>query len=73
MASSARPPSLREVDEEPAKDPNDLEVKKLSPSGLVISGAASATASVVGGQLGIAGTVIGAALTSVVAAVALAL
>ena len=37
------------------------------------SGAAAATATVVGGQLGIAGTVIGAALTSVVSATALAL
>ncbi len=38
-----------------------------------MGGAAAATASVIGGQLGVAGTVIGAFLTSVVSAVALAL
>jgi len=53
--------------------PEESEVKKLKPSSLVVSGAAAATASVVGGQLGVAGTVIGAALTSVVSATAIAL
>lgn len=45
----------------------------LSPAGLVVGGAAAATASVIGGQLGTAGTVIGAFITSVVSATALAL
>ncbi|WGW11369.1 hypothetical protein LWF01_14925 [Saxibacter everestensis] len=53
---------------------NDSDVKSaLSPSKLVASGAAAATASVVGGQLGVAGTVIGAGLVSVVSAVSLTL
>src|SRR5690625_1086510 len=56
----------------PSGDRPELQLKKLSPTGLVASGAAAATASVIGGQLGIAGTVIGAALTSVVSATALA-
>ncbi|WP_422116592.1 hypothetical protein [Brachybacterium sp. UNK5269] len=73
MSTPVRDQSRPEGEEDLAPDPKDLEVKKLSPSGLVISGAAAATASVVGGQLGVAGTVIGAALTSVVSAVALAL
>lgn len=73
MSTPVRDQSRPEGEEDLAPDPKDLEVKKLSPSGLVISGAASATASVVGGQLGVAGTVAGAALTSVVSAVALAL
>ncbi|MDN5896332.1 MAG: hypothetical protein L0H93_20220 [Nocardioides sp.] len=75
---SARLPAAPGDPERPAPgDPSggelDLQVKKLSPTGLVASGAAAATATVVGGQLGIAGTVIGAALTSVVSATALAL
>lgn len=75
---TARPPAAPGDPERPApSDPSggelDLQVKKLSPTGLVASGAAAATATVVGGQLGIAGTVIGAALTSVVSATALAL
>src|SRR5690625_3971305 len=56
----------------PSGDQPELQLKKLSPTGLVASGAAAATASVIGGQLGIAGTVIGAALTSIVSATALA-
>ena len=56
----------------PSDDQPELQLKKLSPTGLVASGGAAATASVIGGQLGIAGTVIGAALTSVVSATALA-
>src|SRR5690625_4686721 len=55
----------------PSGDQPELQLKKLSPTGLVASGAAAATASVIGGQLGIAGTVIGAALTSIVSATAL--
>src|SRR5690625_4588775 len=56
----------------PTDDEPELQLKKLSPTGLGASGAAAATASVIGGQLGIAGTVIGAALTSIVSATALA-
>ncbi|PCC40728.1 hypothetical protein CIK81_05245 [Brachybacterium sp. JB7] len=75
---SARPPAAPEDPERPASggrsgEDSELQVKKLSPTGLVASGAAAATATVVGGQLGIAGTVVGAALTSVVSATALAL
>lgn len=74
----ARPPAApgdpeRQAPGDPSGEELDLQVKKLSPTGLVASGAAAATATVVGGQLGIAGTVIGAALTSVVSATALAL
>lgn len=74
----ARPPAApgdpeRQAPGDPSGEELDLQVKKLSPTGLVPSGAAAATATVVGGQLGIAGTVIGAALTSVVSATALAL
>lgn len=56
----------------PTDDEPELQLKKLSPTGLGASGAAAATASVIGGHLGIAGTVIGAALTSIVSATALA-
>lgn len=73
MSTPVRDQSRSEGEEDRATDPKDLEVRKLSPSGLVISGAAAATASVVGGQLGVAGTVVGAGLTSVVSALALAL
>src|SRR5699024_10857619 len=74
----ARPPAApgdpeRQAPGDPSGEELDLQVKKLSPTGLVASGAAAATATVVGGQLGIAGTVIGAALTSVVSATARAL
>lgn len=74
----ARPPAApgdpeRQAPGDPSGEELDLQVKKLSSTGLVASGAAAATATVVGGQLGIAGTVIGAALTSVVSATALAL
>ncbi|MGP9736077.1 hypothetical protein ACT3SQ_16160 [Brachybacterium sp. AOP42-C2-15] len=74
----ARPPAApggpeRQAPGDPCGEELDLQVKKLSPTGLVASGAAAATATVIGGQLGIAGTVIGAALTSVVSATALAL
>ena len=74
----ARPPAApgdpeRQAPGDPSGEELDLQVKKLSPTGLVASGAAAATATVVSGQLGIAGTVIGAALTSVVSATALAL
>ena len=74
----ARPPAApgdpeRQAPGDPSGEELDLQVKKLSPTGLVASDAAAATATVVGGQLGIAGTVIGAALTSVVSATALAL
>lgn len=67
-----RPPQEGAGNGRPSDDQPELALKKLSPTGLVASGAAAATASVVGGQLGIAGTVIGAALTSVVSATALA-
>lgn len=47
-------------------------LRSLNPLGLAAGGAAAATASVIGGQLGVAGTVIGAFLTSIVSATALA-
>lgn len=56
--------------EKPSSDGTGL--RSLSPVGLAAGGAAAATASVVGGQLGVAGTVIGAFLTSIVSATALA-
>ena len=52
---------------------SDSAVRSLSPTSLIAGGAAAATASVVGGHLGVAGTVVGAALTSVVSAGAVAL
>lgn len=70
--SAPGPDSQDPLSQAPGGEP-DLQVKKLSPVGLVASGAAAATATVVGGQLGIGGTVVGAALTSVVSATALAL
>lgn len=70
-SSAAGPDSQDPPSQTPGGEP-DLQIKKLSPMGLIASAAAAATATVVGGQLGIAGTVIGAALTSVVSATALA-
>ncbi|MGP9745501.1 hypothetical protein [Brachybacterium sp. AOP29-B2-41] len=69
--SAAGPDAQDPPSQSPGGEP-DLQIKKLSPMGLIASGAAAATATVIGGQLGIAGTVIGAALTSVVSATALA-
>lgn len=68
---SQSPPVQTPSSQTPDGEP-DLQVKKLSPVGLIASGAAAATSTVIGGQLGIAGTVVGAALTSVVSATALA-
>lgn len=51
----------------------ESKVRSLTPGGLVAGGAAAATASVIGGHLGVAGTMIGTFLTSVVSAAALAL
>ncbi|UVY84180.1 hypothetical protein NLU66_00865 [Brachybacterium sp. NBEC-018] len=51
----------------------DSALRSLSPTSLLAGGAAAATASVVGGHLGVAGTVIGAALTSVISAGAVAI
>lgn len=65
-AAGATPPPGKDA----APDGNGL--RSLSPLGLAAGGAAAATASVVGGQLGVAGTVIGAFLTSIVSATALA-
>lgn len=48
------------------------EVKSLSVPGLLAGGAAAATTSVIGGQLGISGTVLGAAITSVISAAVVA-
>ncbi|MFD4008474.1 hypothetical protein ACFWQK_12205 [Brachybacterium paraconglomeratum] len=48
------------------------EVKSLSVPGLLAGGAAAATTSVIGGQLGISGTVFGAAITSVISAAVVA-
>lgn len=51
----------------------ESKVRSLTPGGLIAGGAAAATASVIGGHLGVAGTMIGTFLTSVVSAAALAL
>src|SRR5699024_1944858 len=50
----------------------DSQIKSLSVPGLLAGGAAAATTSVIGGQLGISGTVAGAAITSVISAAVVA-
>lgn len=65
------PPSEAPPGQGPASP--DSKIRSLTPAGLLAGGAAAATASVIGGQLGVAGTMIGTFLTSVVSAAALAL
>lgn len=57
----------------PEQGAPESKVRSLTPAGLVAGGAAAATASVIGGQLGVAGTVVGTFLTSVLSAAAVAL
>ncbi|OFT47545.1 hypothetical protein HMPREF3159_13890 [Brachybacterium sp. HMSC06H03] len=54
------------------KGASGSEIKNLSVPGLLAGGAAAATTSVIGGQLGISGTVFGAAITSVISAAVVA-
>lgn len=79
MNSSSAPPRPPHPPEDPpaADGPDgpggsDSQVKSLSVPGLLAGGAAAATTSVVGGQLGISGTVAGAAITSVLSAAVVA-
>lgn len=65
-----RPPA---ADAPRSEEKNGSAMRSLSPTSLIAGGAAAATASVVGGHLGVGGTVAGAALTSVVSAGAVAL
>lgn len=57
---------------EDAAGSSESQVKSLSVPGLLAGGAAAATTSVIGGQLGISGTVLGAAITSVISAAVVA-
>lgn len=60
---------------EPAAEPEKVEKKEggVSATQLVAGAAAAATSSVIGGQLGVAGTVIGAGIASIITALAVAL
>jgi hypothetical protein len=69
----SRPPHHPEESAPPGGDERgDSQVKSLSVPGLLAGGAAAATTSVIGGQLGISGTVAGAAITSVISAAVVA-
>lgn len=74
-SSPAPPHSSKGPDALPVQDAagaSGSEVKSLSVPGLLAGGAAAATTSVIGGQLGISGTVLGAAITSVISAAVVA-
>ncbi|MFE7606120.1 hypothetical protein ACFU1Q_13280 [Brachybacterium paraconglomeratum] len=74
-SSPVPPHSPQGTDAPPVEDAagaSASEVKSLSVPGLLAGGAAAATTSVIGGQLGISGTVLGAAITSVISAAVVA-
>lgn len=71
MSSSSRLAAPSPAEESPDRG-GDSQIKSLSVPGLLAGGAAAATTSVIGGQLGISGTVAGAAITSVISAAVVA-
>lgn len=74
-SSPAPPHSPQGPDAPPVEEAagsSKSQVKSLSVPGLLAGGAAAATTSVIGGQLGISGTVLGAAITSVLSAAVVA-
>ncbi|MFI8777087.1 hypothetical protein ACIGH6_08355 [Brachybacterium paraconglomeratum] len=74
-SSPAPPHSPQGPDAPPVENvsgASESQVKSLSVPGLLAGGAAAATTSVIGGQLGISGTVLGAAITSVLSAAVVA-
>ena len=71
MSSSSRIAAPSPAEESPDRG-GDSQIKSLSVPGLLAGGAAAATTSVIGGQLGISGTVAGAAITSVISAAVVA-
>ena len=71
MSSSSRLAAPSPAEESPDRG-GDSQIKSLSVPGLLAGGAAAATTSVIGGQLGISGTVTGAAITSVISAAVVA-
>jgi len=71
MSSSSRLVAPSPAEESPDRG-GDSQIKSLSVPGLLAGGAAAATTSVIGGQLGISGTVAGAAITSVISAAVVA-
>lgn len=67
------PPEQPSATEDPGSaGSSDSQVRSLSVPSLLAGGAAAATTSVIGGQLGISGTVAGAAITSVLSAAVVA-
>src|SRR5699024_2730936 len=65
--------SAREADAAETAEKSEKSASGVSPTSLVAGAAAAATSSVIGGQLGVAGTVVGAGLASIVTAVAVTL
>ncbi|HJA38287.1 MAG TPA: DUF4765 family protein, partial [Candidatus Brevibacterium intestinigallinarum] len=65
--------SAREADAAETAEKSEKSSSGVSPTSLVAGAAAAATSSVIGGQLGVAGTVVGAGLASIVTAVAVSL
>lgn len=73
MSSSSHLAAPSPAEESPSPERSeDSQVRSLSIPGLLAGGAAAATTSVIGGQLGISGTVTGAAITSVISAAVVA-